>query len=146
VGLVCPLIPCTRGRRAGDEGVCINLPPISDAPNLNLLIELQRTLKLTYLLITHDLTVVRYMCDEVALMYLGKIVEQGSVQQIFAQPKHPYTQALMHDIPSTNPDQRMLEQLSLEADIISAPWLGRGCRFSPRCPAAPPRKSANAGL
>ncbi|MEZ4667355.1 MAG: ATP-binding cassette domain-containing protein [Anaerolineae bacterium] len=102
---------------------------------LNLLIELQRTLNMTYLLITHDLTVVRYMCDEVALMYLGTIVEQGTAQQIFSQPKHPYTQALMHDIPSTNPDQRMLEQVSLEADIISAPWSGKGCRFSPRCPA-----------
>lgn len=103
---------------------------------LNLLIELQRTLKLTYLLITHDLTVVRYMCDDVALMYLGSIVEQGSVNQIFKQPKHPYTQALLRDIPSTDPDQRMLEHVSLEADIISAPWSGQGCRFSPRCPAA----------
>ncbi len=103
---------------------------------LNLLIELQRTLKLTYLLITHDLTVVRYMCDDVALMYLGSIVEQGSVSQIFKQPKHPYTQALIRDIPSTNPDQRMLEHVSLEADIVSAPWSGQGCRFSPRCPAA----------
>lgn len=103
---------------------------------LNLLIELQRTLKLTYLLITHDLTVVRYMCDDVALMYLGSIVEQGSVNQIFKQPKHPYTQALMRDIPSTDPNQRMLEHVSLEADIISAPWSGSGCRFSPRCPAA----------
>lgn len=103
---------------------------------LNLLIELQRELKLTYLLITHDLTVVRYMCDDVALMYLGSIVEQGSVSQIFKQPKHPYTQALLRDIPSTDPSQKMLENISLEADIISAPWSGKGCRFSPRCPAA----------
>src|SRR6185295_7062932 len=66
---------------------------------LNLLIDLQRKLKLTYLLITHDLSVVRYMCDDVALMYLGAIVEQGSVSQIFKQPKHPYTQALLRDIP-----------------------------------------------
>jgi oligopeptide/dipeptide ABC transporter ATP-binding protein len=103
---------------------------------LNLLIELQRELKLTYLLITHDLTVVRYMCDNVALMYLGSIVEEGSVQQIFKQPKHPYTQALLRDIPSTDPAQKMLEHISLEADIVSAPWTGKGCRFSPRCPAA----------
>lgn len=103
---------------------------------LNLLIDLQRTLKLTYLLITHDLTVVRYMCDDVALMYLGSIVEQGTVEQIFKAPKHPYTQALLHDIPSIDPDQRMLEQISLEADIVSAPWSGTGCRFAPRCPAA----------
>lgn len=103
---------------------------------LNLLIELQRELKLTYLLITHDLTVVRYMCDDVALMYLGSIVEQGSISQIFKQPKHPYTQALLRDIPSTDPAQKMLEHVSLEADIVSAPWSGKGCRFSPRCPAA----------
>ncbi len=103
---------------------------------LNLLIELQRELKLTYLLITHDLSVVRYLCDEVALMYLGTVVEQGTVQQIFSQPSHPYTQALLRDIPSTDPDQRMLEGVSLEADIVSARWNGIGCRFSPRCPAA----------
>jgi len=103
---------------------------------LNLLIDLQRTLHLTYLLITHDLSVVRYMCDHVALMYLGSIVEQGTVQRIFRQPAHPYTQALLRDIPSTDPDQRMLESVSLEADIVSAPWNGQGCRFSPRCPVA----------
>jgi oligopeptide/dipeptide ABC transporter ATP-binding protein len=103
---------------------------------LNLLIDLQRQLGLTYLLITHDLSVVRYMCDHVALMYLGKIVEEGSAEQIFRHPKHPYTQALLNDIPSPDPDQRMLERVVLQADITSAPWSGRGCRFSPRCPAA----------
>ena len=103
---------------------------------LNGLIELQCALKLTFLPISHDLTVVRHMCDEVSLMYLGKIVELCTVQQRFTQPKHPYTQALMGDIPSTNLDQRMLEHVSLEADIISAPWSCKGCRFPPRCPAA----------
>jgi oligopeptide/dipeptide ABC transporter ATP-binding protein len=103
---------------------------------LNLLIDLQKQLGLTYLLITHDLSVVRYMCDQIALMYLGKIVEQGAKNQVFHFPRHPYTTALLNDIPSTDPDQRMLERPSLEADIISAPWSGVGCRFSPRCPAA----------
>lgn len=103
---------------------------------LNLLIELQQRLGLTYLLITHDLSVVRYLCDQAALMYLGKIVEQGTITQIFQQPQHPYTQALLRDIPSPNPDQRMLEQISLESDIFSTPWSGQGCRFAPRCPAA----------
>ncbi len=102
---------------------------------LNLLIDLQQKLGLTYLLITHDLSVVRYMCDQAALMYLGKIVEQGTITQIFQQPQHPYTQALLRDIPSPNPDQRMLENISLESDILSAPWSGQGCRFAPRCPA-----------
>jgi oligopeptide/dipeptide ABC transporter ATP-binding protein len=103
---------------------------------LNLLIDLQQKLGLTYLLITHDLSVVRYLCDQAALMYLGKIVEQGSVAQIFQHPRHPYTQALLRDIPSPNPDQRMLDAISLESDILSAPWSGQGCRFAPRCPAA----------
>jgi len=103
---------------------------------LNLLIELQQRLGLTYLLITHDLSVVRYMCDQAALMYLGKIIEWGTVDQVFKSPQHPYTQALLADIPSTDPDQRMLERVSLESDIFSTRWNGRGCRFSPRCPAA----------
>jgi oligopeptide/dipeptide ABC transporter ATP-binding protein len=103
---------------------------------LNLLIDLQRRLGLTYLLITHDLSVVRYMCDRAALMYLGKVIEVGSVQQVFQTPQHPYTQALLADIPSTDPDQRMLDHISLESDIFSAPWSGEGCRFSPRCPSA----------
>jgi oligopeptide/dipeptide ABC transporter ATP-binding protein len=103
---------------------------------LNLLIDLQQKLGLTYLLITHDLSVVRYLCDQAALMYLGKIVEQGSIVQVFNHPQHPYTQALLRDVPSPNPDQHILENINLEADIFSAPWSGRGCRFSPRCPAA----------
>jgi oligopeptide transport system ATP-binding protein len=103
---------------------------------LNLLIELQNKLGLTYLLISHDLSIVRYMCDQVALMYLGAIVEKGSVAQVFDHPLHPYTQALLADVPSADPDQRMLDNVHLELDIFSAPWSGRGCRFSLRCPAA----------
>lgn len=103
---------------------------------LNLLIELQRTLGLTYLLITHDMSVVRYMCDRIALMYLGAIVEQGTADQIFKTPKHPYTQALLSDVPSTDPDQHMLDKVTLQGDISTLPWSGKGCRFSPRCPAA----------
>jgi oligopeptide/dipeptide ABC transporter ATP-binding protein len=102
---------------------------------LNLLIDLQRKLGLTYLLITHDLGIARYMCDRAALMYLGKIVEQGTADQAFERPKHPYTQALLSDVPSTDPDQHMLDNVVLEDDVTSAPWSGRGCRFSPRCPA-----------
>lgn len=102
---------------------------------LNLLIELQKHLGLTYLLITHDLGVVRYMCDRAALLYLGKIVEEGPIEQIFKVPAHPYTQALLNDVPSINPDQRMLDQVQLEADLFSIRWSGIGCRFAPRCPA-----------
>jgi oligopeptide/dipeptide ABC transporter ATP-binding protein len=103
---------------------------------LNLLVDLQARLRLTYLLITHDLSIVRYMCDRVALMYLGRIVEQGTIAQVFDHPQHPYTRALLADVPSTDPDQRMLEHVVLETDIATAVWSGRGCRFSPRCPAA----------
>ncbi len=103
---------------------------------LNLLIELQNELGLTYLLISHDLSIVRYMCDQVALMYLGAIVEKGSVVQVFDRPLHPYTRALLGDVPSADPDQRMLDNIHLELDIFSAHWSGQGCRFSPRCPAA----------
>jgi oligopeptide/dipeptide ABC transporter ATP-binding protein len=103
---------------------------------LNLLIDLQHKLGLTYLVITHDLSIVRYMCDRVALLYLGAIVEQGTVEQVLNRPVHPYTQALLLDVPSTDPDQNMLGHVVLEDDTTSAPWSGRGCRFSPRCPAA----------
>ncbi|MBW7882956.1 MAG: ATP-binding cassette domain-containing protein [Caldilineaceae bacterium] len=102
---------------------------------LNLLIDLQQKLGLTYLLITHDLSVVHYMCDTAALLYLGTVVEKGTLAQVFRQPQHPYTQALLHDVPSADPDQRMLENISLESDIFSARWSGTGCRFAPRCPA-----------
>jgi len=102
---------------------------------LNLLIELQERLGLTYLLITHDLGVVRYMCDRAALLYLGKIVEEGPIQQIFSAPAHPYTQALLNDVPSVDPDQQMLDRVQLEADLFSVRWSGLGCRFAPRCPA-----------
>lgn len=101
---------------------------------LNLLINLQQQLGLTYLLITHDLGVVRYLCDYAALLYLGTIVEQGTVTQIFQAPRHPYTRALLDDIPSIDPDQHMIERISLESDIFSVQWKGVGCRFAPRCP------------
>ncbi len=102
---------------------------------LNLLIELQQRLGLTYLLITHDLSVVHYLCDHAALLYLGTVVERGTLEQVFHGSRHPYTRALLSDVPSTDPDQRMLTQISLESDIFSARWSGKGCRFAPRCPA-----------
>jgi len=102
---------------------------------LNLLIDLQQKLGLTYLLITHDLGVVHYLCDRAALLYLGTVVENGTLNQVFHQPQHPYTQALLRDVPSADPDQHMLDNVSLESDIFSAHWSGKGCRFAPRCPA-----------
>ncbi|MCY3946428.1 MAG: ATP-binding cassette domain-containing protein [Anaerolineaceae bacterium] len=98
---------------------------------LNLLQQLQDQFELTYLFISHDLSVVRYMCDEVALLYLGKIVEQAPVRTIFEDSRHPYTQALISAIPEPEPDSQG-EQIVLRGD----PTAGRperGCPFAPRC-------------
>ncbi len=97
---------------------------------LNLLQDLQDRFDLTYLFISHDLGVVRYMCDEVALLYLGKIVEVAATDVIFEQPKHPYTQALISAIPEPDPDMQR-EEIILTGDLTLA--TGGGCPFAPRC-------------
>ena len=98
---------------------------------LNLLQQLQDQFGLTYLFISHDLSVVRYMCDEVALLYLGKIVEQAPVETIFEDSRHPYTQALISAIPEPEPDAQR-EQIVLRGEL-GAGRPGRGCPFAPRC-------------
>ena len=98
---------------------------------LNLLQELQDQFDLTYLFISHDLGVVRYMCDEVALLYLGKIVEVASTETIFEEPKHPYTQALISAIPEPNPDDQR-EEIVIQGDL-SHSFPMNGCPFAPRC-------------
>jgi len=98
---------------------------------LNLLQRLQDQFSLTYLFISHDLSVVRYMCDEVALLYLGKIVEQAPVATIFEDSRHPYTQALISAIPEPEPDTQR-EQIVLRGDLTSG-RPERGCPFAPRC-------------
>ncbi len=101
---------------------------------LNLLHELQQEFQLTYLFISHDLGVVRYLCDQVALLYLGKIVEVADVRTIFDEPKHPYTQALISAIPEPDPDDAR-EQIVLAGDLaLRRP--NQGCPFAPRCQAA----------
>lgn len=101
---------------------------------LNLLHELQQEFNLTYLFISHDLGVVRYLCDRVVLMYLGKIVEIADVNTIFDEPKHPYTQALISAIPEADPDEGR-EQILLNSDLaLNRPKLG--CPFAPRCTAS----------
>lgn len=101
---------------------------------LNLLIDLQQRLHLAYLFISHDLGVIRYICDRVALMYLGRIVEIATVAQIFDAPKHPYTQALLSAMPEPDPDHKG-EEIILEGEIAAPPQAFQGCRFAPRCPA-----------
>jgi len=101
---------------------------------LNLLIELQQRMNLTYLFISHDLGVIRYICDRVALMYLGKIVETGTVEQIFQDSKHPYTRALLSAMPEPDPDYQG-EEIVLEGEIPLLTGPVTGCRFASRCPA-----------
>ena len=99
---------------------------------INLLEELQADLGLTYLLITHDLSVVEYIADEVAVMYLGKIVERGSREEIFSDPKHPYTRALLSAVPQTDPESE-LQKIKLPGDVPSPISPPEGCHFHPRC-------------
>ena len=100
---------------------------------LNLLANLQKELDLTYLFISHDLGVVRYLCDRVALLYLGKIVEVGNVQQVFNEPVHPYTQALLAAIPE--PDLDSDNQKIVLAGETNDFYVNEGCPFAPRCQA-----------
>ena len=119
------LIICDEATSALDVSI--------QAQILNLLRDLQDELGLTYLFITHDLGVVRYLADRVAVMYVGEIVEEGPTERIFEQPEHPYTQGLLAAIPSTDPERRGL-QARLSGDVPSPSNPPAGCRFHPRCP------------
>src|SRR6185312_6744321 len=102
---------------------------------LNLLEELKAKLDLSYLFVAHDLSVVRHTSDRVAVMYLGRIVEVGDVQQIFESPSHPYTQALLSAIPVPDPHkERERTRILLEGDLPSPTNIPSGCRFRNRCP------------
>lgn len=104
---------------------------------LNLLEDLQRELQLTYLFIGHDLSIIRHISDLVAVMYLGRIVEMGSVAHIFEHTAHPYTKALLAAVPVTDPARRGA-RLVLSGDIPSPAAPPSGCHFHPRCPDAQP--------
>ncbi|MBX3040801.1 MAG: dipeptide ABC transporter ATP-binding protein [Bdellovibrionaceae bacterium] len=99
---------------------------------LNLLKDLQEKLKLTYLFISHDLSVIEYFCDRVAVMYLGKIVELAPKDELFANPKHPYTQALIQAIPRVGEGKKKMKR-SLSGDVPSPINPPSGCTFHPRC-------------
>ena len=99
---------------------------------LNLLKELQEKMGLTYLFVAHDLSVVAHICDRVAVMYVGKIVEMASTAEIFSNPKHPYTEALMSAIPLPDPRPRE-KRVLLTGEVANPANPPSGCYFHPRC-------------
>ena len=103
---------------------------------LSLLKELQTDLHLTYLFITHNLSVVEYLSDRVSVMYVGQIVELGQTDSIFRQPRHPYTEALLSAVPvvETGKSGRRRERIILEGDVADPANVPPGCTFHPRCP------------
>lgn len=102
---------------------------------LNLLMELQKKMGVTYLFISHNLAVVKKVCDRIAIMYLGKVVEYGDAEKIFANPVHPYTKALISSVLSIDVNEKK-EPFILKGDIASPIDPPKGCRFCKRCPVA----------
>ena len=103
------------------------------AQTLEFLKELQQRLALTYLFISHNLAVIRHVCNRVAVMYLGKIVEEGETEAVFESPRHPYTRALLAAVPLPQAEQPA-DDFVLEGDVPSPIDLPRGCTFHTRCP------------
>lgn len=115
---------------------------------LNLLSELQEEFELTYLLISHDLSVIRHICDRVAVMYLGELVEIGPAADVFTEPRHPYTKALLESVPRASSTEQDRDVTVISGDVPSPRSPPSGCRFRTRCPAViqPPGLSIEQSL
>jgi len=103
---------------------------------LDLLMQLQRDLGLTYLFITHDLATAKYICDKIAIMYLGEIVEVGTIREVYGNPQHPYTEALLDAVPVPDPARRNSHKAIPKGEIPNPINPPAGCRFHTRCPIA----------
>ncbi|MEZ4664645.1 MAG: dipeptide ABC transporter ATP-binding protein [Caldilineaceae bacterium] len=112
---------------------------------LNLMQDLQEEFQLTYLFVSHDLSVIEYICDRVVVMYVGKVVEVAKTDELFANPQHPYTEALLSAVPKPDPRLRARKQrIVLEGDVADPANPPSGCYFHPRCPYAKDRCSSEA--
>lgn len=100
---------------------------------INLLKQLKDDFNLTFLFISHDLSVIKYLSDRIAIMYLGEVVEIGRTEEIFKNPKHPYTKALLSSVPELNPQDEK-ERIHLQGELPSPENLPTGCKFHTRCP------------
>lgn len=121
----------------GDEPIAA-LDVSIQAQVLTLMQKLKEELGLTYLFISHDLGAVKYFCDRIGVMYLGSFAEQGSSEELFANPLHPYTKSLLSAIPKSNPREKK-ERIILTGDIPSPANPPKGCKFHTRCPNVMPR-------
>lgn len=126
------MLPITLARGSLFKAERGQISPLNDTQVLNLLVELQAEMNLTYIFISHDLSVVRHISDRVAVMYLGRIVEQADTVDLFRTPRHPYTQALIAAVPRTDLAGTR-NRLLLPGDVPSAINPPSGCHFHPRC-------------